>query len=71
MDNFETRVRKRSAFTVGPQLAMCGGFRDVMHLQTYASGWCAPPSTDGVKQMALYFGIPIPPGYGTAAEKAA
>ena len=71
MDNFETRVRKRSAFTVGPQLAACGGFRDVMELQQYASGQQHLASPDQVKQMALYFGIRIPSGYGTVAEKAA
>jgi hypothetical protein len=64
--SFEDIVRRWSAFTVGPQLAACGGFRDVMELQQYASGAQHLASPDQVKRMALFFGIKIPPGYGAA-----
>jgi hypothetical protein len=68
--SFEETVQRRSAFTVGPQLAACGGFRDVMELQQYASGQQHLASPDQVKQMALFFGIPLPPGYGAAPRAA-
>jgi hypothetical protein len=68
---FEQQVMRRALHSLSYGTASCGGFRDVMELQQYASGAQHLASPDQVKRLALRFGIPIPAGYGQAAEKAA
>ncbi len=67
---FEKRVKRLALQSLNDNIARRGQFRDVSQLEQWASGWSAAPSAEGVIQIANYFKIAIPPGYGLTPRAA-
>ena len=64
--SFEKTVRDRALHSLNHETAVIGRFTDVMQLTQWACGYHAA-SSEGLRQMALHFGIPSSP---IAKEKA-
>lgn len=63
---FETRVRKRSLYSLNFPIAQAGGFNDLQSFQRYAAGAQDMATPTQVRALANLFRIPVPAGYGFA-----
>jgi hypothetical protein len=63
---FETRVRKRSLYSLNYPIARAGSFNTLEDFQRYAAGAQSMATPQQVRALANYFRIPVPAGYGVA-----